>query len=208
MSDIIKVNLRSKKMNVKMNDFPETNSLTAESEEDYFQAQIDKSFEKGFEDGKNEALNSLQEEFSQKISQNFELVNNIASKLDQKIIAYENEFGQLLLELSLAIAEKIVRREIENKSPIVEVLKDSIKKIQGANDLCIKLNPEDYRLIEQTKDVINIELFSKIKFEESENIENGGCFIQTEIGDIDARISVQLSELKKELDKNRKLVKI
>ena len=191
-----------------MNDFPETNSLTAESEEDYFQAQIDKSFEKGFEDGKNEALNSLQEEFSQKISQNFELVNNIASKLDQKIIAYENEFGQLLLELSLAIAEKIVRREIENKSPIVEVLKDSIKKIQGANDLCIKLNPEDYRLIEQTKDVINIELFSKIKFEESENIENGGCFIQTEIGDIDARISVQLSELKKELDKNRKLVKI
>ena len=71
-----------------------------------------------------------------------------------------------------------------------------------------KLNPEDYRLIEQTKDVINIELFSKIKFEESENIENGGCFIQTEIGDIDARISVQLSELKKELDKNRKLVKI
>lgn len=208
MSDVIKVNLRSKKMNVKMNDFPETNSLTAESEEDYFQAQIDKSFEKGFEDGKNEALNSLQEEFSQKISQNFDLVNNIASKLDQKIIAYENEFGQLLLELSVAIAEKIVRREIENKSPIVEVLKDSIKKIQGANDLCIKLNPEDYRLIEQTKDVINIELFSKIKFEESENIENGGCFIQTEIGDIDARISVQLSELKKELDKNRKLVKM
>ena len=208
MSDVIKVNLRSKKLNVKMNDFTEPNSLAVESEEDYFQAQIDKSFEKGFEDGKNETLNNLQEEFSQKISKNFELVNNIASKLDQKIVAYENEFEQLLLEFSIAIAEKIVRREIENKSPIVEVLKDSIKKIQGANDLSIKLNPEDYRLIEEAKDAINMELFSKIKFEESENIENGGCLIQTEIGNIDARISTQLSELKKELDKNRKLVKM
>ena len=208
MSDVIKVNLRSKKLNVKMNDFTEPNALASESEEDYFQAQIDKSFEKGFEDGKNEALNNLQEEFSQKISKNFELVNNIASKLDQKIVAYENEFEQLLLEFSIAIAEKIVRREIENKSPIVEVLKDSIKKIQGANDLSIKLNPEDYRLIEEAKDAINMELFSKIKFEESENIENGGCLIQTEIGNIDARISTQLSELKKELDKNRKLVKM
>ena len=208
MSDVIKVNLRSKKLNVKMNDFTEPNALASESEEDYFQAQIDKSFEKGFEDGKNETLNNLQEEFSQKISKNFELVNNIASKLDQKIVAYENEFEQLLLEFSIAIAEKIVRREIENKSPIVEVLKDSIKKIQGANDLSIKLNPEDYRLIEEAKDAINMELFSKIKFEESENIENGGCLIQTEIGNIDARISTQLSELKKELDKNRKLVKM
>lgn len=208
MSDVIKVNLRSKKLNVKMNDFTEPNSLAVESEEDYFQAQIDKSFEKGFEDGKNETLNNLQEEFSQKISKNFELVNNIASKLDQKIVAYENEFEQLLLEFSIAIAEKIVRREIENKSPILEVLKDSIKKIQGANDLSIKLNPEDYRLIEEAKDAINMELFSKIKFEESENIENGGCLIQTEIGNIDARISTQLSELKKELDKNRKLVKM
>ncbi len=208
MSDVIKVNLRSKKLNVKMNDFTEPNALASESEEDYFQAQIDKSFEKGFEDGKNETLNNLQEEFSQKISKNFELVNNIASKLDQKIVAYENEFEQLLLEFSIAIAEKIVRREIENKSPILEVLKDSIKKIQGANDLSIKLNPEDYRLIEEAKDAINMELFSKIKFEESENIENGGCLIQTEIGNIDARISTQLSELKKELDKNRKLVKM
>ena len=208
MSDVIKVNLRSKKLNVKMSDFTEPNALASESEEDYFQAQIDKSFEKGFEDGKNETLNNLQEEFSQKISKNFELVNNIASKLDQKIVAYENEFEQLLLEFSIAIAEKIVRREIENKSPIVEVLKDSIKKIQGANDLSIKLNPEDYRLIEEAKDAINMELFSKIKFEESENIENGGCLIQTEIGNIDARISTQLSELKKELDKNRKLVKM
>ena len=176
MSDVIKVNTRSKKLNVKLKDFPEANSLITESEEDYFQAQIDKSFEKGFEDGKNETLNSLKEEFSQKISENFELVNNIASQLNQKMTAYENEFEQLLLEFSVTIAEKIIRREIENKSTVVDVLKDSIKKIQGADALSIKINPEDYRLIEESKDTIDVGLLSKIKFEESENIEKGGCF--------------------------------
>ena len=42
--------------------------------------------------------------------------------------------------------------------------------------------------------------FSKIKFESDERIETGGCFIETEIGNVDGRIVPQLKELKKQFE--------
>jgi flagellar biosynthesis/type III secretory pathway protein FliH len=42
--------------------------------------------------------------------------------------------------------------------------------------------------------------FSKIKFEQDDRIELGGCFIESEIGNADGRISSQLNELKRKLE--------
>jgi flagellar biosynthesis/type III secretory pathway protein FliH len=39
-----------------------------------------------------------------------------------------------------------------------------------------------------------------IKFEIDDNIEIGGCLIETEIGNLDARISSQLNEISKALE--------
>ena len=42
--------------------------------------------------------------------------------------------------------------------------------------------------------------FARIKFEPDERIDKGGCFVETEIGNVDARISTQLNELKRQFD--------
>jgi flagellar biosynthesis/type III secretory pathway protein FliH len=42
--------------------------------------------------------------------------------------------------------------------------------------------------------------FSKIKFEKDDRIELGGCFVESEIGNADGRISSQLNELKRKLE--------
>jgi flagellar assembly protein FliH len=38
--------------------------------------------------------------------------------------------------------------------------------------------------------------YSNLKFESDDRIDVGGCFVESEIGNVDARISSQLNELK------------
>jgi flagellar assembly protein FliH len=99
------------------------------------------------------------------------------------------------------IAEKIIKREMETSSVISDILKDSVKKILGANNLIIRVNPSDYHeIIGEKKNLLSEESFSKVQFEQDERIERGGCFIETEIGNVDARISSQFTEIRKNLE--------
>jgi flagellar assembly protein FliH len=75
------------------------------------------------------------------------------------------------------------------------LLKNSIKKIIGANDILVKINPKDFELLNAGSVHFLDTTDTKIRFEISENIQQGGCFIESEVGNVDARISSQLEEL-------------
>jgi len=73
-----------------------------------------------------------------------------------------------------------------------------MKKILGANNVIIKLNEKDLNnLNSESRSLLNDATYSKIKFEADDTIETGGCLIETDIGNVDARIGTQLKELKK-----------
>ncbi|MFN3695189.1 MAG: FliH/SctL family protein, partial [Ignavibacterium sp.] len=75
------------------------------------------------------------------------------------------------------------------------------KKVLTANSILIKLNPQDFDFVtNDLKDLNKTFDVSRIKLEKDEMIEKGGCLIETEIGNADARISSQLNELKRKLE--------
>jgi len=82
-------------------------------------------------------------------------------------------------------------------------LKEAVRKILGANEILIKINPEDYKGISLDGTHKDLERnFSKIRFEQDNNIDPGGCLIETEVGNVDARIASQLDEISKQLENN------
>jgi flagellar assembly protein FliH len=92
---------------------------------------------------------------------------------------------------------------VENKTAIQNTLKEAVRKILGANEIIIKINPQDYNSITQDGTQKDLEKnFSKIRFEQDENIDMGGCLIESETGNVDARISTQLDEITKQLKNN------
>jgi flagellar assembly protein FliH len=64
----------------------------------------------------------------------------------------------------------------------------------------VKLHPDDYNEIIRSDAIFMDDSFARIKFEPDERIDKGGCFVETEIGNVDARISTQLNELKRQFD--------
>lgn len=201
MSNVLKVNAGKSKPQVKVISGEE--SVQEEREIESVQKRIEEAYKKGFNDGQQKLRRELEKDYSDKLYKKYEEVYNILSAYDQQMEEFEAEFEKLVINTAIEISKKIVQREIEKETLINENLKSAISKIIGANEVKIRLNPSDLeQLNEFSKNLLNNSSFNKIKFEPDDRIEMGGCLVETEIGNVDARISSQLEELRKKLEES------
>ncbi len=201
MSDILKVNIGRAKPLVKV--ISNEDSVVEEKEFETIQKRIEDAYKKGFNDGQQKLRRELEKDFTEKLYKKYEEVYNIISSYDQKMEEYEIVYEQLVIQTAYEIAKKIVQREIEIETLINENLRSAISKIIGANEVRIRLNPSDLeQLNEFSRNLLSKSSFNKIKFEPDNRIEKGGCLVETEIGNVDARISSQLEELRKKLEES------
>ena len=80
-----------------------------------------------------------------------------------------------------------------NKEVVINVVKEAIKKVVDHGKIIIKVNPSDLQLINNSdRQFLNfVDNIENITFEGDETISVGGCVIETDFGDIDARIEKQ-----------------
>lgn len=204
MSDVIRLNIKSKTLKAFVPDHGvDLTQFTSFSQEDSLKKEMEKKFQNGYDEGYQKAKDDLESEYSDELLKKTEEFYQILASFEQKIIDYEKSFDEIIIKVSTKIAEKILQREIENKTSIQNALKEAVKKILGANEIVIKINPADFESITQNGTQKELEKnFSKIRFEQDSNIDEGGCLIESETGNVDARISTQLDEITKQLQNN------
>lgn len=165
--------------------------------------QIEDAYAKGIVDGQQKLKLELDKEYTDKLYRKYEEVYHIIDDFDQKLKEYEQSFERLVVGTAVELARKIIQKEVKEQSIINEVVKEAISKVIGANEVRIKFHPEDMKeLNNYSRNLISSTTFSKIKFEEDDRIERGGCLVETEIGNVDARISTQLEELRRKLEES------
>jgi flagellar assembly protein FliH len=107
-----------------------------------------------------------------------------------------------VVELVLLIAKKVVKVISENqKSVVVQNIAQALRKLKTKSDVVIRVNLADLELsTEHVKDFIQLtENAKKITIIEDTTIDRGGCVIETDFGEIDARIASQLNELEEKI---------
>ncbi len=100
-----------------------------------------------------------------------------------------------VVKLALAIARKIVCREIEmDREVVVCVAREALARMEDPGKIKIKMNPQDIQFINETKYKLSdlIGNIDNVSLEPEENIQSGGCIIETNLGEIDARIEKQI----------------
>lgn len=200
MSDVIKfskrpINISSYSSNANVFHTSE------EQEKENIQSALHSQYKKGFEDGQVAVKDKTEREFNERLLKKYSELNNLISDLNDNSIQLESQFEQLVMNVGFILAETILKREIERESIFKEVLDESLRKVLGANEIIVRLHPKDYEsIVVEGKSFQMKDSFSKIKFEKDDRIELGGCFIESEIGNADGRISSQLNELKRKLD--------
>ncbi len=103
-----------------------------------------------------------------------------------------------VIELVLLVARKVVKVISENqKSVVIQNITQALRKLKTKSDVIVRVNLADLQLAtEHVKDFVQMtENAKKMQIVEDSTVDRGGCVIETDFGEIDARISSQLSEL-------------
>ena len=174
-------------------DLPKVSTKNGKSVEEIKQKVSDvekQAYIQGFDKGEKAGMESGENKFKPVLN-NFRQAFLELEKVRKEI--YLNA-EKKTAELALAIAKKIVCHEIAtNKEVVLNVVKEAVKKVVNHGRIMIKISPSDLQFIKNSDHgflnfVDNIE---NITFEEDKTISNGGCVIETNFGDIDARIERQ-----------------
>ena len=140
--------------------------------------------EKAGIDSERKTLNSVLDTLTLAVQQLNEIKNEVYRHSEKEVVS-----------LAMNIAAKIVGHEVTiNKNVILNVLKKALKKIVDFDKIKIRVNPYDLQFLKTQNHQFAhlIDNMGDISFEADETILTGGCLIETNSGDIDARIDKQI----------------
>ena len=115
-------------------------------------------------------------------------------ELDKKIEKIEKDFQEQILPIALKAAKKILGEELRlHPDRIVDIVIQALKPVIQQHKIKIYANKEEIEILEKEKGRI-LELLEKnqvLTLEAREDVEKGGCLIETESGMINAQLENQ-----------------
>lgn len=141
---------------------------------------------KGYDEGKEEVtrlVNSLNKIISATIERRNEIIRNVEKQLVMIVVL---------------IARKVVKTISEHqKGVVMHNIREALLKVRGRTDVVIRVNIEDLELTTEHKDEFMkmVEDIRNVTILEDSTVDRGGCIIETDFGNIDARISSQFQEI-------------
>jgi flagellar biosynthesis/type III secretory pathway protein FliH len=101
-----------------------------------------------------------------------------------------------VVKLAVAVAKKIVHREIQVDHDIVRTLVHvALGRVAEKSTVTLCLNPDDYDYLVEHRAELSQSEGQDISLLADKSIERGGCLIQTNCGDIDARVEEEFHEV-------------
>ncbi len=122
------------------------------------------------------------------------------AQLEKEIDKVHEEIKKIAIPLALKAAKKIVGKEIELKPEvIIDIVSDNLQAVKQHSYVKVYVNKKDYLILEKEKEKLK-SLFESLKTFAlliKEDVEAGGCVIETEAGIINARIGNKWAVLEK-----------
>ena len=151
------------------------------------------AYELGLVEGAEKSFSEKSDEFLQKLK-SFDSVLSGIENFKAELLK-ENEV--IFIKLIFQIASKIARRTIElDNEHILGLLNELILEVQSADSINVKLNPEDFRFIEdlREKKVKEVEKLERVRIFSYNGVTRGGCIVETNYGEIDATVEQRVQK--------------
>lgn len=113
------------------------------------------------------------------------------ASMEQEICKVQQEMQKLLMPVALKAAKKIVSAELAlQPAAIVEIVTNALKSVSQHKRIVIYVNKNDLAVLEQSKNKIKdiFESLESLSIRDRDDVEQGGCIIETEGGIINARL--------------------
>jgi flagellar assembly protein FliH len=126
------------------------------------------------------------------------IVEKIIEKRQEIIDGTETQ----LVSLVILIAKKVVKVISENqRNVVINNVLQALRKLKTRGDVVVRVNLEDLKVTtEHIKEFLSmVENVKSITVMEDTSVDQGGALIETDFGEIDAKISSQFSEIEEKI---------
>ena len=168
----------------------ETESHTAEVRDQAYHEGLQRGRDEGYAQGEAE-VGRLIERLHVVLNKAIERRNEILEESEAQVV-----------QLVLSIAKKVVKVLSENQRQVVmHNVVQALQKLKHKGDVTIRVNTADLDMMsEHSKEFTRkMENVGYVTVLEDSSIDPGGCIIETDFGEIDARISSQLREIEERI---------
>ncbi len=126
------------------------------------------------------------------------ILEKITEKRQEIIEGTETQIVQLVLQIS----KKVVKVISENqRNVVINNVLQALRKLKTRGDVVVRVNLEDLKITtEHVKEFLSlVENVKSITVMEDTSVDQGGAVIETDFGEIDAKISSQFSEIEEKI---------
>jgi len=155
--------------------------------------------EKGLQEGRTEG----KEEIKSQASLIIEGIENVL----KEITAYKDDFPKIYEREVIGLIKEISKKVVHVEARVDErvILKNIYQAFDILSDrvgVKLNINPDDLDFVNENRPEFfsNVKGLQSISIEADADVERGGCFIETEFGNVDARIQTQLERVEASLE--------
>jgi flagellar assembly protein FliH len=152
------------------------------------------AYQLGLSDGKNQAFQNSSEEIQARLTE-FDTLIQALTKIKTELLL-QNESH--LVQLTFHMAKRLAYKEVQaDPQIVVQIMKEAIEMAQIEEQVTIRVAPTQLAFFETLKEQTgkDFEFLNKVKFEGAESVSNGGCVIETNYGQIDAKFEERVEKL-------------
>ena len=152
------------------------------------------AYENGFREGEQSGREAAERKLE-------EPMKNYAASIAEIQGLREKLFAQAerdVVQLAIEVAKKIVHREIQADPQIIQTLVNvALSHVAETGSATIRLHPSDHEALSQTHKELQEGAERGLELKADKSMERGGCLIQTDCGDVDARIEEGFREIQR-----------
>jgi flagellar assembly protein FliH len=154
---------------------------------------IEKSaFENGFRQGEQSGMAMAEQKMEAIMKRHAETILEIGRMKSSLYAQVELEVAKLAIE----VAKKIIYREIQVDPNIIQTLiRVTLANVAAKNPVTVRVNPIDFNYISERQAEQSQTEARNISIVPDKSIERGGCLVETDCGDIDARLEEKFREV-------------
>jgi flagellar assembly protein FliH len=156
------------------------------------------AYRRGVEDGIAQGIRRAEADSAARKERDHARAVALAGSMQEQLARYTERLEREAFRFALAVAGKILRREISLDGEVVlRQVKDAFHRVVGAETVTLRIHPEDEPMLRERKNemLASGEGVREVLIEPDATVERGGCIIESPSGNIDARISTQLAQI-------------
>lgn len=164
------------------------------------------AYQLGMEEGKKEAFEKMSSRIAEKLEEFDNLLSSIGT-LKRDLVSFNESH---IMSMVFFLAARIAKKEVSDSNDgLLSVLRDAVSLSQDEENVMVRVSPEQLEFFEelQSQTGREFEFLKKLKFEASAEVSVGGCIVQTNYGEVDARLEQRIETLWTALQENMPKVK-